>query len=149
MRSNDSICTEWRLQMRRHKLLRNFSDCLVRSHTFNHLCLSSPDWPAEINKIPDSKYWSIRTTRTKQSDFFHFVVYKNHLFWNEQFVTQSYFWNNFLYQSGLIWIRRNVIWKGLSFIWIIVLHEFNQVPVHWICLTLKILLLVGFNPFQR
>ena len=52
---------------------------------------SVADWPAEINKIPDSKYWSIRTTRTKQSDFFHFVVYKNHLFWNEQFVTQSYF----------------------------------------------------------
>ena len=128
--------------MKKFRLLKSPPD--VHSSRF-----SVADWPAEINKIPDSKYWSIRTTRTKQSDFFYFVVYKNHLFWNEQFVTQSYFWNNFLYQSGLIWIRRNVIWKGLSFIWIIVLHEFNQAPVHWICLTLKILLLVGFNPFQR
>ena len=49
----------------------------------NHLCLSSPDWPAEINKIRDSKYWPIskwkiemvgRWGRTQQSEFRYFVV---------------------------------------------------------------------------
>ena len=42
-----------------------FSDCWVRPHTSNHLCLPSPDWPAEINKIPDSKYWPITRRKTK------------------------------------------------------------------------------------
>ena len=27
--------------------------------------LSSPDWPAEINKIPDSKYWPIRQRKER------------------------------------------------------------------------------------
>ena len=65
MRSNDSICTGWRLQMRRYKLLLNFSDCSVRPHSANHPCLPSPDWPAEINKIPDSKYWPIRQRKER------------------------------------------------------------------------------------
>ena len=51
--------------MRRYKLLLNFSDCWVRPHMSNHLCLPSPDWPAEVHKIPDSKYWPITIRKTK------------------------------------------------------------------------------------
>lgn len=122
------------------------SDCWVRLQTSTHLSLSSvADWPAETNKILDSKYWPIRTTRTQQSVFFILLFIK----------TIYSGMNNMSLSLKLFFLSKwfnldseKLIWKGLSFIWIIVLHEFNKVPVHWICLTLKYCFLSDLTHFN-